>query len=627
MQLARETCPPEYPKRGAMPYLAAQLNIHPSVLSPWRNGKYRKNSQAALSEGHFQNLITYFWRCPHNPLKDLDDIYTLAAAAGEEYTLYLHKEWFLKLVEGHKAIQLPPPPERDHYPRSRWLVARQSLQEQICLQARYCLVQRAPLVIYGPPGIGKSTLIDQLAAVPEARTRFGERILIAHLNGGSHNYFLHQWLRQLTHRTMAILDSEEKIAADLKSWLGSKPAMLLIDDVSEARHAERLMLGDPQTCLAIITTRSLKVAETLASNRECLLYLDGFTDSQAHQLYERGWMRSGDLAPQAKIAALNQLLKGNPLALHFAFHLVERSGKPRWQDTLALLSAKSQYLPPGFLEEVYWPQKLLYEQVLSPDLQTNLRAVGALPLLRSYHLSTFMSLWNVPEAGARYILERLCDLGGWIVQEDEENWSIHGQALAFAAQMLAKESAEQNFAAGWEDRCLMSPITQKRLGHIMERELAIASPLECLRHILAHFPNLNLANLRWLIHIWRGPKYSIEWEDYQHVICDASSDEYLIGRQLYARQIPWNYLCWFIFAPIPLFLIIGFLFSDLKIFMVPPLPFTTLQVISTSMSWVYSILRLLLLVCLVFFIVYLTTLGPYYALAWAELYDRAKNSK
>ena len=173
--------------------LATALDVDSSLVNAWFRGQLRGNKSLSLL--NFRKLILYFLNHPRN-LLSIEDIPQIARAAGEDYALEIERESFLAALAARKPVTLPQSHKKVCYPPSAAEVLRTDIIKMVRTHARRCQMLGSPLVLQGPPGIGKTTLLKQLARDPLLRRMFPDRVLSAQLDINSPSSYQRVWLQE-----------------------------------------------------------------------------------------------------------------------------------------------------------------------------------------------------------------------------------------------------------------------------------------------------------------------------------------------------------------------------------------------------------------------------------------------
>jgi hypothetical protein len=175
-------------------------------------------------------------------------------------------------------------------------------------------------VIRGWPGVGKTTLMAQLAYDPAVRSTFADGVLWVSVGERADvRAKLVGWARTLGADLSGAHTLEETMER-VRAVLLDKRALLMIDDVWETNAAATFKVAGPR-CATIISTRFQDVARELAATPDDIYLLRQLDDESGLELL-------GRLAPavtEAFTSESRQLvydLEGLPLALRVAGRLL-----------------------------------------------------------------------------------------------------------------------------------------------------------------------------------------------------------------------------------------------------------------------------------------------------------------
>lgn len=189
-------------------------------------------------------------------------------------------------------------------------------RENILASLKNRLIQQnstTTFALQGMPGVGKTALAVALSFDIEVRTAFSGGILWAHV-GSQPNIFslLSRWAKLLGFSSIQRkkLTSIEKLTQALRTKIGTRSILIVIDDVWDVDAAFALQIGGPH-CTYLITTRQAHVALQYAGEATTLI----------HELsMEEGVTLLTHIASTSKsvaheVRALVQAVGGLPLAL------------------------------------------------------------------------------------------------------------------------------------------------------------------------------------------------------------------------------------------------------------------------------------------------------------------------
>ena len=233
------------------------------------------------------------------------------------------------LGERFDAVPEEPPPEApprqlpheqpDFTGRVRELAA---LREQAAAE-RGTLVISA---VSGTPGVGKSALA--LHAAHQLAGHYPDAQLFASLGGGDAasvdpGDVLGGFLRALGRRRVDIPARAEERAAQYRSLLAGRRALIVLDNATDEAQVRPLLPGSP-ICLVLVTSR-----RDLALDGAHTLVLDAMDDVEGGDLFAR--MVGGDRVAAEPDAAADvvRLCGGLPLAIRIAAARLHR--RPQWQ--------------------------------------------------------------------------------------------------------------------------------------------------------------------------------------------------------------------------------------------------------------------------------------------------------
>ncbi|GHO98969.1 regulatory protein AfsR [Reticulibacter mediterranei] len=183
------------------------------------------------------------------------------------------------------------------------------LREQLCGTGA---VKR--FAIEGLPGVGKTTLVAELALSPEVRTAFPEGVLWAGLGPQPNRQdHLRHWcsLLGITEAGQDAQREHERLAQALRQALWKRKMFLVLDDVWHIEDALACMVGGPD-CTYLLTTRIPEVAVDFAGEKR--LHLEELTQEESIRLLAQIAPMAHKMEP-GQLASLAQKVGGLPLAL------------------------------------------------------------------------------------------------------------------------------------------------------------------------------------------------------------------------------------------------------------------------------------------------------------------------
>ena len=138
--------------------LEQNLNINSQSIRIWLTGTL-DDKRKPFTLQHFRTFIAYFWRRGEI---GLEEIIALSRCAGEDYFFDTKRSWLKELTGIDLSVTKYPPARDDRYPLPTTILPRENILEQISTKIIPALQNKQPIVIYGAPGMGKTTQIQYL---------------------------------------------------------------------------------------------------------------------------------------------------------------------------------------------------------------------------------------------------------------------------------------------------------------------------------------------------------------------------------------------------------------------------------------------------------------------------------
>jgi hypothetical protein len=165
--------------------------------------------------------------------------------------------------------------------------------------------------------------------------------------------------------------------------------IILVDAVSHLRYIKPILgICKGTSSVVILTPHSIQGIDGLKIEKRATITLTGFTLAESKEFYEKRW---ASLNPEdlRSFEALHKILKGNPLALHFAFQNVESEGFAR---LVHLLKCSDTDIPKGLLKETFLTLQVSFER-LPTCLQKYYVRLGAISRFQMIDLEALAALW------------------------------------------------------------------------------------------------------------------------------------------------------------------------------------------------------------------------------------------
>jgi hypothetical protein len=424
-------------------------------------------------------------------------------------------------ARGH--LGAPPP-----LPDAAGWIARTALLREV----REQLTQGMRLVIlHGPPGIGKTTLVAQLRQGPALRLYFSDGIfLIPGFEGEPDAMRLSErYIEYLAATLQVPLKSTLPRAEALHRALAGQRCLLILEDGQTAAFIRHLQQILPSPTALLVTTCRSAVAEGV--DRPAVIPLSCFTWEETEAYYRQRCQRYGETVSDADLAALGQLYHltgGHPFAIYLSLVQVSAHG---WARVLRFLQPPPALEAAGFQKELYRPLALA-EASLEARLRERLAFLGALPLLAFYDRLTFMALWRAGTDVDETLKVLEHDAGlvqSYDLPEGERVWRLPSPVWAYARQQFEHLPADvRQEARHWRERAVQLPAFQARYREFLKTPHSVAP----FRSVFRSEPLPLPVALPWwrrvLRMLWR-PQAVIEWERVEANVRYFSSTEYLLA--------------------------------------------------------------------------------------------------
>lgn len=466
-QMAIEVLSPDSP-RSAIKLLVLHLQqkgmrVDRTRVSAWCNGHFLDNRQMTIEQ--FQEIVNIFWHRPGG-IQTVAEIFALAGCIGKiscgQQTFDLAKnlddQWLLSF--GH---QPPGPLENihipdDRYPSDPFTLPRENIVAKLTHMLNSAGLPNRPIVIFGQPGTGKSRLISHLAYSPWGQQFEKKRVI--YLNGGGLESYLRLWYQEIHGFPPPLGIRLEDLANTIRREEKDTRQIVLVDAVSHLRFIQPILeiFKDTRSMVILTPYRGLAI-QGLQTEKHLTLTLPGFTLTEAVKLYEK---RGANLKPEdfLDFKALHKTLKGNPLALYYAFQNIEAEGLAR---LVSLLNSADTDIPQEMLKEIFLSLQVGFER-LPPCLQKSFARLGAMKRFHLIDPEVLAALWaNSPEEinlekTGMLVNQLQISIGPFEpVHGQSAQWRLHEQTHLFAKSKLDEtEPGEQVLASQWFVRTVQS---------------------------------------------------------------------------------------------------------------------------------------------------------------------------
>jgi len=303
------------------------------------------------------------------------------------------------------------------------------------------------LVIQGWPGIGKSTLIAELAHHPKTNNLAFDGILWTALGEKPDlKHELDQLIHAIRPNSPNVSQSLAESSETLRHLLYQNRILLLVDDVWDAIHLQWFQILNVESTL-IVSTRFNDVARQIATSPDEIYKLDILSEEQAYTLLEHlAPDIVADYQPQAKQLIID--LDGLPLALQVAGRLLQAEIELGWgiddllialREGRKLLEAKAP-LDRLDIEKSTLPSvaTLLKQSTdrLTEDMRLKFATLGLLaPKPATFDVETIAAMWELeqPREGIRILVDR-----GLLEPVGNGRFQMHALLVMYAQSMFDK---------------------------------------------------------------------------------------------------------------------------------------------------------------------------------------------
>lgn len=502
------------------------LSFDTSSTYAWLNGNI--SGTKPLVADNFKRILLFY--IGKDGLNTLEEIHEWIALGPEKYEAVLNSDEVQAVLHTRKIL---------HHviDQGEELAERQKLWARLTQLIRTAS-QRAPssslednlIAIQGPPGVGKTMLLDRLRSDPAIQACFDE-IFYARCNPQiSPQTFLDFWFRKLLPDIDWQPGHVMVMKDELQKALQGRRLMLLADNLSSPADLDALRPLCELGCLLIVTTRCLEVSRQV--NYSNVIELTAYSKSDVMEYYSKNYASQPSIVTQERLFDLAEMVRYNPLGLNIALRRVAEEG---WEPVMQ----KVQLAPSTCLQDVFKdlhkPFWLAYSS-LSIDDQEKFCSLGLLPTLASYDEDRLGKFWGVSKARANEYLVRLEKEAGLVrrCSQEMDSWYFHPQVLNYARCLLGENSLHIRMRFRfYPSRVALQEMRPCHFHHMYKRGVKFEVWRTYWQMIRKEGRRrrspIILGELRRLI----DPTYSTDWSIFSQLTPNCTLKEYAWGYRTY----------------------------------------------------------------------------------------------
>jgi energy-coupling factor transporter ATP-binding protein EcfA2 len=383
-----------------------------SIFSHWQKGARLPTSRDVVLK-----IIAIFNE--RGAISTLRDANEFLESAKHGYLTEKEKEEFHFAKNYNPPFQVPS--EIAHF------IGREKILEKI----RKEITAGRILLLYGPPGVGKTALAIKLGHLLQAK--YPDGVLWYKVDSTNIMDILLSIARLFGEDISAIKDVEVR-ASIVRTLLSSKKLLLIFDNVTD-EHTLKLLIPNSPTSSLIFTSQdnSLNIA-----NKYISVPVATFTEEETRELFHNIFNKNFITKYVKQIIELSEKLGYLPLALHMAANYIKQSNVDL-QMYIQQLNDESIDL-----HQMKYEDKNLFRAItisfntLDQDIKTLFLTLGIFEG-KDFSLEVVSFVNKLSESKTKLRLQKLMDIS-FVEESNNKRYRIHPLLKIFARKQLTDTS-------------------------------------------------------------------------------------------------------------------------------------------------------------------------------------------
>jgi len=423
--IALQNLPPGMPKKRRMAVLQFAnedaLGFDPSGVYAWFNGDI--DGKKPLIKDSFIRILEFYIGKPG--LQSMDEVEAFAGLGPSRLMDVVSSEAIRSILEDR------------HIPRSLPQKKEKYLERNELWKQLYHLLEQSEhepqlIVLQGPPGVGKSTLLERLRTSSKVRSRYPEVLYASCDKNASLEDWLALWRRKLYLPENGKLWPERVLAEDIRHSLEGRRILFLVDNLQTMSALEVLHTFQVPGCCVVAATRNLNIARQVAYSS--VVEVKNFSMQEVYEYYKNNYSRKISAVDKEHLTKVSKFVGNNPLGISIALRRVAEEG---WDSVLRKLPLTSPICQADVSMDLYRPLWMAY-RALPDEYRGFNEKLSKLPELRWYDEQRLGNYWNVLPEKANDILLKFEKESGFVHRlegEKESAWVVPQQVYLFAKSL------------------------------------------------------------------------------------------------------------------------------------------------------------------------------------------------